>query len=169
MYLESDEKHGFEYLKAVLRSLERIKNEDGTKNVSSNNNEKPEFQTQQELEKLREQYDLLDHWFQLKQQNRSVSEYFIENHYDQIALYGWGTLGKHLYEDLKMSKIEVSYIIDQNKKEEGIVAPEAFLEDQSGISVIVVTPIFAYEEVYKKLCKKVDVPVISLQEVVMSL
>ena len=169
MYLEPDEKHGFEYLKAVLRSLERIKNEDGTKNVSSNNNEKPEFQTQQELEKLREQYDLLDHWFQLKQQNRSVSEYFIENHYDQIALYGWGTLGKHLYEDLKMSKIEVSYINDQNKKEEGIVAPEAFLEDQSGISVIVVTPIFAYEEVYKKLCKKVDVPVISLQEVVMSL
>ena len=68
-----------------------------------------------------------------------------------------------------MSKIEVSYIIDQNKKEEGIVAPEDFLEDQSGISVIVVTPIFAYEEVYKKLCKKVDVPVISLQEVVMSL
>lgn len=43
MYLEPDEKHGFEYLKAVLRSLERIKNEDGTKNVSSNNNENQSF------------------------------------------------------------------------------------------------------------------------------
>ena len=100
MYLEPDEKNGFGYLEAVSRSLKNVK-KDNRKNEENMSSCSEKMEIQWELEHLRGHYELLHHWFQLKEQNRSASEYFIRNNYDKIALYGWGVFGKHLYKDLE--------------------------------------------------------------------
>lgn len=63
----------------------------------------------------------------------------------------------------------VSCIIDKAQNEAGVISIGEFLRDNREASVVVVTPIYAYGEVYRELADKIDVPMISLEEVIQSL
>ena len=169
MYLEPDEKNGFGYLEALFKSLQNIKTGSAQKQNDTLVLQKADTEARRELERLRGQYDLLHSWFQLKEQGRSAAEYFERNHYDNIAIYGWGVYGQHLFKDLKQAGARVSCIIDKAQNEAGVISIGEFLRDNREASVVVVTPIYAYGEVYRELADKIDVPMISLEEVIQSL
>ncbi len=122
------------------------------------------------LETLQDHYALLNHWLELKNEGKSVAQYFEEMEYQHIAVYGMAELGNRLMEDLEGSPIQVDYGIDKDAacsiaRIEEVYSPEDMLPKTD---VIIVTPYSAFEDIKKMLEKKVTCPVISLEEVVWS-
>ena len=82
-------------------------------------------------------------------------------------MYGYGILGRHFRNECIQSKVTVEYIIDRQK--EGIhtnvpvyLPEEVFPE----VELMVVTAVYDYDEIYKKLKEKNDCRVISLETLI---
>jgi FlaA1/EpsC-like NDP-sugar epimerase len=124
--------------------------------------------------KFRGYYDLTNKWISIKNEGKSLSQYFKDQNYKKICIYGMGELGIRLLEELKDSEIEVAFAIDKNA---GSTNAEIDIYDNEEISdeflndidIIVVTAIFAFDEIEEQLREKISCPVISLEDVVFSL
>lgn len=118
-------------------------------------------------DKFKQYYHLLNQWFAMKQRKESIEPYFIEKGYRKIAIYGLGELGNRLYEELKDSAIEVKYAIDKHADsiytDLEIRSPD---EKWESADAVVVTAVYDFKEIHKKIAKKIDCPVISLEEVI---
>ena len=51
--------------------------------------------------KFKTQFYMVNRWVSILQDNRNLSEYFEKNKYGKVAVYGLGTLGENLANDLK--------------------------------------------------------------------
>lgn len=133
--------------------------------ADKNKNEKV-AEKQKRIDKFVGYFNILDAWMCLKEQNISLSEYFAECGYEKIAIYGWGKMGKHLYEELKDSKIEVAYAIDRNISGSGEMKVYNLNDKLPEVDAVVVSATFDYDAIYEQLSDKVYCPIISLEEVV---
>lgn len=94
-------------------------------------------------------------------------DFFEDNGYKSIAIYGMSYLGERLMDELKDSGIEVRYAIDRNA--ENIYAgvevkkPEDDLEE---VDAVIVTAVFFFDEIEEQLEKILDCPIISLEDIV---
>lgn len=126
--------------------------------------------TNKEVDKFKKYYEILCQWMAHKQRGRSLEEYFMQNGYHSIAIYGMGGLGSRLYEDLKNSGIDIKYAIDQDVSciypDLKTISPKDKIEK---VDVIVVTAVFAFDEIKEMLSQKTKSPVISLEEVLYEL
>ncbi len=115
--------------------------------------------------KFKSYYNLLNQWLCIKQENKSLEKYFMDNSYKTIAIYGMGEMGNRLYEDLKQTNIEVKYAID---KDGGFGEIDIFdMEDEfPEVDAIVVTAIFDFETIEENLREKVNYDIVSLEDVV---
>lgn len=113
-------------------------------------------------------------WFKMKQKGKSLTDYFVENNYKSIAVYGMHYLGECLVQELKGTDIEIKYIIDQNADhisldtdEDGesytIIKPE---EKFSKVDAIVVTAFYFFDQIEETLSDKVDCPILSLEDII---
>lgn len=172
MYLEPDEKNGFRYLEAVKRCVEKIENCDLSRLKAAVEPEPESAEIndlRKRIRKFRGYYEIVHQWLKLKEQGRSLEKYFTVNGYHDIAIYGWGELGQHLYEELKESQINVRYIVDRNAKSDGkIVSVDKLTEKDADVSAIVITAVFDFDNIYNDLKDRVNCPIISLEEVVMT-
>ena len=127
------------------------------------------------LKKRLNQYQTLlnitNHWLLLKQQNKSIEGYFIDNNYKQVAIYGMKEIGFRLYADImSMKETRVSFLCDDSDIKlktlfpNEIVNPENWGETKT--DVIVVTAAFEYEKIRYELSKKTDIPIVSIEDVV---
>lgn len=116
--------------------------------------------------KVHELYMAFDQWLQIRQEGKSLVEYFIRNDYKTVAVYGMKELGERLCDELKGSDITVSYAIDQNADaiyaDVNVVTPN---DELAPVDVIVVTAITYFDEIEEKLGEKVDCPIISLEDI----
>lgn len=139
---------------AGIALTNKVKNEEIRKNKKSK-------------DKFKGYYNLLNQWLRLKQERKSLETFFAENQYKTIAIYGMGELGNRLYDELKDSNIQVEYAIDENTagaySEVKVITPEENLPE---VDVIVVTAVFAYNEIEEKLSEKTHLPIISLEDIV---
>lgn len=117
-------------------------------------------------EKFRTYYNVLNQWLFLKQEGKSLEDYFVREGYKNIIIYGMGEVGNRLFKELEECHVTVKYcmdadapVMDSNMK----VVSEDSIE---GVDAVVVTAMFALDEIEEKLHKIVDCPVISLEEVV---
>ena len=112
-------------------------------------------------------YFIYDQWLSVRQGGKSLVNYFEQNGYKTVAIYGLKELGERLYDELKNSDIEVKYIIDKNADalytDVDIVTPDEELEC---VDVIVVTATFYYDEIEEMLYHKTDCPIVSLEDVI---
>lgn len=119
------------------------------------------------LKKFESFYRLLVTWVEMKQEGKSLVEYFEFNNIKTIAIYGMKELGERLVKELDGSDIEIKYVIDQNadKIETSLkkVKPDDELEP---VDAIVVTATYFYQDIEEKLSKKVDYEIISLEDAV---
>ena len=120
------------------------------------------------IEKFKGYYQLLNQWLILKQEDKLLAQYFIDNNYKTVAIYGMGELGKRFYAELKNNdKVQVKYAVDQNTANIYAELKVLTLEDKMPkVDVIVVTATFAFYEIEKKLSEKVACPIVSLEEIV---
>lgn len=108
---------------------------------------------------------LLNQWLIIKQEGKSIVEYFNKNKIESIAIYGMSYIGERLLDELKSSDINVKYAIDQNANniytELDVLSPDAELPE---VDAIIVTPIYYFYKIQKMLLSKVDYKIISLED-----
>ena len=83
-----------------------------------------------------------------------------------IRRCGKSVLLNQIVEELKNSNIEIAYGIDKNASgiytDINMVTPEENLEK---VDAIIVTPVFFFDEIEEELSKKIDCPIISLEDI----
>lgn len=113
---------------------------------------------------------LYDQWLQIKQEKKSVMEYFHNNNIKSIAIYGMSFVGQRLYEELRESDIEVSYAIDKNAAsiyaDIDIITPDDVLPQTDAI---VVTAVYFFNEIEEMLEKKTDAKILSFEDILYEL
>lgn len=109
---------------------------------------------------------LMNQWVKIKQNGKSVAEYFTKHSYKQIAVYGMSHMGGTLVNELKGTFVTVQYGID-TKPDEAYSDIVVFSPDQKlpDVDAIVVTAVSAFCEIEKMLREKVCCPVLSLEEI----
>lgn len=137
--------------------------------ITKNSCEKKVVEKDKKVDKFKSYYNVLLEWLQIRQQGNSLEEYFVKHGYKSIAIYGMGEMGLRLLDELQNSNIEIKYTIDKNAfsvySEVELKEPDEILEP---VDVIIVTSIFAFDEIKNSLSDRVTYPIISLEEVVMS-
>ena len=124
---------------------------------------------QARVDKFKRYFDITNHWLELKNNGKSIGDYFQRNNIVHIVIYGWGELGHRLHEELKKSEICVDYVIDSNKKRIADISIKCLSDDiLPETDAVVVTPIMDFETVSNELKQRYSCPIISIEEVISS-
>ena len=109
---------------------------------------------------------MMNQWVAVKQEGKNLADYFDKQGYKSIAIYGMSYAGERLLEELKCSDIQVQYGIDKNADNIYMDVNIVTMEDElKPVDAIVVTPIFFFDDIEEELSKKIDCPIISLEDV----
>lgn len=119
------------------------------------------------VDKFKSYYSMLNEWMCLKNNGKRLDKYFINKHYNNIAIYGIGEMGKRLYEELHNTNVKIIYAIDKNAADNPYPDLEILtLEDKlEKVDVIVVTATFDYDKIETQLSEKINCRIISLEDV----
>lgn len=125
---------------------------------------------QNRAEDFTDNYLLASHWLQAKNNGGSAAEYFLEQGYRQIGIYGMGQLANRLIEDLRDSEVEVLYGIDRDACccVTGIAEVYSSSDPLPSADAVVVTVFSEFESIEKLLREKVDCPILSIETVIWS-
>lgn len=117
--------------------------------------------------KMLKYYVTLNNWIGKKQKNINLSSYFEKIGYNSVAIYGMKEVGERLYEELKDTKTEVKYAVDQNAEsiyaDIDVYSPD---DDLPEVDVIVVTATYYYNSILNNIKDKISCPIISLDDVI---
>ena len=120
------------------------------------------------LAKFEDYFAIVNKWLKNRNQHISVADYFKNNHYEKIAIYGMGEIGKRLYEELCAEGIEVTAVFDRNAQR---FDPSLNVYSIEGsvpeVDVVVITPTFDYDTIAEQLEKVVSCKIISISDVIM--
>lgn len=109
---------------------------------------------------------MMNQWVRVKQEGKSLAAYFEKNGYQKIAVYGMSYAGETLIDELKGTGIKAAYGIDKKADaiygDVDIVSGEEPLED---VDAVVVTAVTFFDEIEEKLSKKLECPIISLEDI----
>lgn len=109
---------------------------------------------------------MMNQWVKVKQEGKSLRDFFEEKGYKKIAIYGMSYAGETLIRELESTNINIAYGIDKNADSLymniDIVSPSDRLEK---VDAVVVTAISFFDEIQEELCKKLDCPIISLEDI----
>lgn len=116
-------------------------------------------------------FQLLNHWLEIKNEGKSIATYFEEMGYRHIAIYGMAELANRLSEELSESSVHIDYGIDRDiccsiARIDKVYFPDDNLPETDAI---IVTPYSSFESIKTTLEKKVNCPIISLEEVIWSI
>lgn len=126
--------------------------------------------TEEFYKRFQSYYYALNQWLILKNGNMSLEKYFIENDCKNIAIYGIGELGKRLYEELSGSSINIKYFIDKKVNSVYNEIPVYSLEEElEEVDIIVITPIYDFDEIKKTLVKITDSEIVSLNNIIFAI
>ena len=121
-----------------------------------------------DIGRLTDYYWLFEHWIDLKSKGRKIEDFFKENNFREIAVYGMGQPGYLLCNELKESAVvEVKYGLDKNfTVEKAIVDIRKPSDNTPLVDAIVVTPIPYFHDIKRELEEKYTCPIISLEDVI---
>lgn len=122
------------------------------------------------VKRLDSYYKTLNQWLFLKNEGKNLEEYFLDNEYKNIAVYGLGELGHRLIEELRHSSINIKYAIDQNSESIFSEFEVLSLDDNlPDVDAVIVTPIFDFNDIKQSLEDKINCNIISLEDIVYEL
>ncbi len=111
---------------------------------------------------------LFEQWLFVKQDGKRFADYFRREKIRTIAIYGMGTMGERLYDELRDQDVTVAYAIDQKGKRvcsDLEVYSNTDLRMLKKVDAVVVTAVHCYEEVRKRITAEMEVPALSLEEI----
>lgn len=111
--------------------------------------------------------NVMHQWFILKERGLPLSDLLRKYNIDNVAVYGMGIIGRHVVRELEGSGIVVSYGIDQKNidsyKGVDVFTPKDPLQ---AVDAVINTVVWSHEEIRKLLGEKMDVLVLSLEDLV---
>lgn len=123
-----------------------------------------------QINKFKTYYNVLNHWLRAKQEGKKLSDFFVSNEYKTVAIYGMGEIGNRLFDELKAEDVTIKYVMDQNAGSVYADIEVLGIDDElPEVDVIVVTAMFAYNEISEQLKEKTDATVISVEDVIYDL
>lgn len=112
-------------------------------------------------------FQFMNYWMAVKQKGVSIGEYLLERGYGHIAVYGIGSMGLRLVDELKGCNIEIEYAVDRNadnlRTDLSVLLPDETLPE---VDLMIVTAVTYFNEIAEHLRKKVSFPIVSLEDVV---
>lgn len=113
--------------------------------------------------------NLFSVWIQNRDNNLAISSYLLNKNIRSVAIYGMSFVGERLYDELERSEITVGYCIDKNAnniyKDTLVVTPDS-LPENIEIDAVIVSAFTFYDEIKNELEKKMDVPILSIDDIV---
>lgn len=112
-------------------------------------------------------YRMLEKWMVLREQGKNLQSVLLDRKFNNIIIYGLGKMANHLLYDLKDSGINIICAIDKaaiNKYEDFPVITNE--EEIPEADCIIVTPVYQYDSIKNMLEMRMDLPIISLKEII---
>ncbi len=171
MYLEPDKKNGYRYLEALYRVKERVNNEQNKIKVGKSDDTihiDIKSEAEYKAEKFHSYFLLMDKWMALKEQHLHLAHYLKKYHYNEIAVYGLGILGKHLITELIDDEVMVKYVIDKREGLSYSGIPICKIGSElEPVDVIIVTALQEYDEIWNNIrTYGISFPILSLAELI---
>lgn len=118
-------------------------------------------------------FHLYDKWLSNLRKGKKITQFFEDNLYTNIAIYGFGLIGNQMVEELKGTCIEISYLIDKRSNElretEYTVIHPDEIKELTGVQAIIVTPFDIYLEIERNLKLRIhdnDIDIFSISNIV---
>ena len=122
-------------------------------------------------DKNRKYSQLFDNWLILSERGEGIGTYFKERDMKEVAVYGYGNIGRHVITQLSYADIQVKYIIDQRK--DGILSGDMVCygmgDSLPDVDAVIVTPICEYGEIEERLQKRISAPIVSIEDIIYEL
>lgn len=118
--------------------------------------------------RYKEKWEILLDWKYLKGCKKTIFEWFNQNNYNNVAIYGLGELGELLVNEILNSTVNLKYIIDRDKngriyKNVPIISLNDTLEE---VDLIIVTTVRNFEEIQEQLETLGDFKLIKLADLI---
>ncbi|QHQ60685.1 glycosyltransferase [Anaerocolumna sedimenticola] len=119
-------------------------------------------------EKFRSNYYTINKWLNLIEKGLRIDQYLISKGYKNIAIYGLGELGRHIYNGFRDSEIIIDYAIDKLKGNYSDININVYsLEEKlKPVDVIIVSVIYNFKQIEKELQKKITCPILSFDSII---
>ncbi len=114
MYLEPDKQNGFAYLEAFREAKDEFNKHKHLYMSLAENNYVLVDDSSEKVDRYKNYYTFYKKWLDIKQKSISLDDYFIKQNIKQIAIYGLGSVGKRVYEELHGNAVSIKYGIDAN-------------------------------------------------------
>lgn len=123
--------------------------------------------------RVKDYNDVLIRQLQNISDNKSISKRLREIEINSIAIYGQGSMGRMLYDQLKGSNTYVAFFIDKNEEtgqsniENIPVKNIEMIKTAENVDAIIVTPVYDFESIREDIEKNgVNTRIISLEDLV---
>ena len=106
---------------------------------------------------------LFNDWLDFLYSGGKIEQYFHNQGYKRIMIYGNGYIGKRLQQALIQTDIEVAAVMDKAAlpNEDGLVI--GLDSKMPDVDCIVITPVYYYDEISGMLRKKTGLPLVTMQ------
>lgn len=165
MYLEPDEKNGYQYLEAVKSAVESY---DLVGDMQEDKDDIDLELYERKVQQYKCYWKTLDRWMTVREKGGKALDYLKTKGYKTVAIYGLGMLGNHLLDEFKGEELCLLYGIDGKGDSIHMTFPIYTLDqDLPRVDAIIVTVVYEYDDIYQKLSKKVDCDIYSLDELLL--
>lgn len=161
MHLEPDEKFGYGFLEQILLAKKNYEKE-------VNNIEAKEYSSSVmlDMQKRTDKFEMylndMDMWMSLKEHGINISDFFRDSDINNVGIYGYGIMGRHLIEELNKSfKI---IVIDKQRDKICCDYPVYLPEECPKVDVIIVASYFYMEQITYDM--NTDIKLISLGDII---
>lgn len=122
--------------------------------------------TEIELTKYKQFTKVLSQWIYFKNRKITLFDFLKQNNLNEVAIYGYGILGKILLDEFVQKKIKVKYIIDKNEN----VQVDNFvvyhkIENLEKVDAVIITLLNDCDEISRELEQKCGLKSIVLKNV----
>lgn len=110
-------------------------------------------------------YQMLLMWLWAELHDKSLVSYLKERNYNKISIYGMSEIGGCLYYELQKNGVPVEYVIDRNKAvfcDCPVYSPDDNMFPHADL--IIVTAEYDFSVIKELLCKKTNIEIMSLQQ-----
>lgn len=111
---------------------------------------------------------LYERWVTGYSRGENMCQFLLDNRLEHIAIFGFGTLGRAVFDVIRSSSVSVSYIIESNKSrwDKNLCQFFTAQDDLPNVDAVIVTAISDFEDISKKMKENLICPILSLEDIV---